>query len=318
MGRAWILLLVSACFDPEYDHPRCGPQRDCPDDLTCNAQGICVRPDELPMFKGYDADEGGEIRVEHVQVLDGRTGTRVLAYVYANPGSTKRFPFLTTTGCSDVSRKANWPVATNPMAERSYLDPGGIVVTSHSAPLDVERQPDEGNDILGRRHAANRWFFHASLLDGALLAPGATYDIALKGSPDVPPQTFSGVPFMPADFALTNNVSTVVLEANMPITFTWTVADSTPPEGVHIWFMVAFSGSDGNGPVVICFGPNAGALTVPATFIDIVRAAYPAGGTILRETFTHVVHELVDDMGPTGRRIDLISGWSYSFPFAVL
>jgi hypothetical protein len=38
---AWCLTLVPACFHPNYDHPACGPNSECPIGLTCNAQLYC-------------------------------------------------------------------------------------------------------------------------------------------------------------------------------------------------------------------------------------------------------------------------------------
>jgi len=51
---AWVLLLVPACFHPNYDHPACGPNRECPDGLTCNEQSICDR--SSPDDAAIDAD----------------------------------------------------------------------------------------------------------------------------------------------------------------------------------------------------------------------------------------------------------------------
>lgn len=39
---AWIVVLIPACFHPEFDHVKCGPDRECPSDLRCNCQGYCV------------------------------------------------------------------------------------------------------------------------------------------------------------------------------------------------------------------------------------------------------------------------------------
>jgi len=49
MMPSWLValpLLVSACFHPTYDHPRCGPGRACPNGLVCNVDGICSAPDD--------------------------------------------------------------------------------------------------------------------------------------------------------------------------------------------------------------------------------------------------------------------------------
>src|ERR1043165_3158277 len=85
-------------------------------------------------FKGYDADEGGEIRIEHVR-LPTPTGqiinaTRIVAYVLGTAGSTKFFSFPMVGGCTDTTNKKKWPVATNPVGERVYLDPGNIIIQS--------------------------------------------------------------------------------------------------------------------------------------------------------------------------------------------
>jgi hypothetical protein len=58
-------------------------------------------------------------------------------------------------------------------------------------------------------------------------------------------------------------------------------------------------------------------VTVPASFINIARAAYPLGGLMARQTFTHVPLNLVDKDGPTGRRLDLISTFCYATPYSV-
>jgi hypothetical protein len=44
MTPRWLvapLVLASACFDPTFDHPRCGTDNACPSDLACNSAGIC-------------------------------------------------------------------------------------------------------------------------------------------------------------------------------------------------------------------------------------------------------------------------------------
>jgi len=40
----WVLLLIPACFHPNYDHPACGLNGECPKGLTCSAQLICEPP----------------------------------------------------------------------------------------------------------------------------------------------------------------------------------------------------------------------------------------------------------------------------------
>src|ERR1041384_4322530 len=41
-----IASFASACFNPSYDRPACGPGGACPSGLTCSTQNICERPDQ--------------------------------------------------------------------------------------------------------------------------------------------------------------------------------------------------------------------------------------------------------------------------------
>jgi len=41
-----ILLLGAGCFRPTYDHPRCGPNGECPKGLACSVQQSCEPPGE--------------------------------------------------------------------------------------------------------------------------------------------------------------------------------------------------------------------------------------------------------------------------------
>jgi hypothetical protein len=40
-ATTWILLVIQACFHPDYDHPMCGPRGECPGGLVCSAQLVC-------------------------------------------------------------------------------------------------------------------------------------------------------------------------------------------------------------------------------------------------------------------------------------
>lgn len=274
-------------------------------------------------FKGYNANEGGEIRVEYVRFMNGGAGARVVAFLYKDPGSTKYFPFPNLNGCTDMTSKTNWPEATNPLSQRVYHDPGNVIISNGPSSLTVSRQTAMGADFLGRTHPANDWFFHFDTTDGAqFLTAKSSYDIILTGSADLPGQIFHDVPFMPADFALSTPALTtpVSIKAGTAQTFSWTTPDSSPPTGYEIQSLVAFTGDGGptdKGPAILCVQPNTGSITVPAPMIDVVRAAYPAGGLMARQTFTHVTRELIDNNGPTGQRIDLISAWCYATPYTV-
>ena len=149
-----------------------------------------------------------------------------------------------------------------------------------------------------------------------------SYDVSFSGSADVPAQTFKDVLYMPAAFdpiAPTDcdplPCTTTNISADTPMTFTWTTPTDTPPEGMEILSLVGFTGP--MGPAAMCIEPNDGSITVPAEIINAAIAQYPTAGVLARQTLTHVVRELVDKDGPTGRRIDFITVWCYATPFAV-
>ena len=67
-------------------------------------------PPAAATFKGYDADEGGEIRIEHVRLPTPQgdiNATRIVAYVLGTAGSTKFFSFPMVGGCTDTTNKKN-------------------------------------------------------------------------------------------------------------------------------------------------------------------------------------------------------------------
>jgi hypothetical protein len=280
-----------------------------------------------PMFKGYDADEGGEVRVEYVRFGNGTAATRVTAFLWQNVGSTKYFPYLDLDGCIDARDDTRWPFATNPVAERDYLDPGRIIISSNNPAdevLNVPKRAAAGNDIFGRPHPENELFFYNGVPNAAdgdgdrYLTEKTKFDVIFTGSNEMPGQVFDDVLYMPADFTVTSpalSTTPFELQAGTAATFTWEVPTDNPPTGYEVMSLVGFTGS--MGPVVVCVEPNDGSMTVPANLVDVVRTAYPGGGTMARQTLTHVVRELHDNNGPTGKRIDFISVWCYATPFTV-
>ena len=73
------------------------------------------------VFKGFDADEGGEVRVEYIKVPSGAFGSRVTAFLYKDSGTTKFFPYLSLNGCTNMTgtnHGGKWPMAQNPVGER--------------------------------------------------------------------------------------------------------------------------------------------------------------------------------------------------------
>jgi hypothetical protein len=297
----------------------------CGDDSSTNpvdARPDDAAPDAGPTFKGYDADEGGEVRTEYVRFGGGNAGLRIAAHFYANPGSKKFFDFVNTNGCTDSSLDTTWPTAFNPVAERTYLDPGQVILAGGPSIFNIPRR-GAGPDVPGRPHAADQWFFHSTsgaAMDGpTYLTEKKLYDIIITGTDEFPGQIFDDVGYMPADFQVTSpalSLTPFPIPAGTPQTFTWTTPADAPPAGFEIQSLVAFTSAAG-GPAVICVEKNDGSVTVPASFIDIVRAKLPGGGTLARQTFTHTVRELKDRNGPTGRRIDFVTVWCYATPFSV-
>lgn len=306
-----------------------------PADARIDAKPVDAPPDAPRVFKGFDADEGGEIRAEYVRFANGNAGTRTPAFFFKNPGPKKFFPFLNLNGCTDLRDKNVWPVATNLLAERVYADPGMVTITGGTSPLVVPRNPAASRDQFFRQHQADKWFFDpvaGTHTDGPTFLPEKTlFDVTLAGSADMPAQTFQDVLYMPADFLLTTSGgavqpypildypltsnATATTPNTIDHTFTWQTPDNAAPAGFRVDSFVAFTGP--NGPVVVCLEPDDGSITVPAAFVTIARTAYPTGGTLARQKLTHVVRELVDNTGPTGRRIDFIAVWCYATSFSV-
>lgn len=306
----------------------CGDDSSAPADARIDAKPVDAAPDApVPrVFKGFDADEGGEIRAEYVRFANGNAGTRTPAFFFKNPGPTKFFPFLNLNGCTDLRDRNVWPVATNTLADRVYMDPGTVTITGGTSPLVVPRNAMASRDQFFRQHQATKWFFDpvtGADTDGPTFLPEKTaFDVTFAGSADMPAQTFDNVLYMPADFRVNTAagvldeypIDTYQLIGNVDHTFTWTTPDNAAPVGYRVDSFVAFTGP--NGPMVVCFEPDDGSITVPAAFVNIARSAYPNGGTLARQKLTHVVRELVDNNGPTGRRIDFIAVWCYATPWA--
>lgn len=287
-------------------------------------------PDGPPAatFKGFEADEGGEIRIEYVHhpEPDGKLhdGLRVVGYLYGNPGSVGHFPLPNLMGCTDMTKKANWPASTNPVTEQTYLDPGEMIIDAGGGnAFTVTRQTTQGADFLGRTHPANKWFYRfdtSTAFDFMNKSGQNFYKLIFTGSADMPPTVINDVPWMPAAFDIMTpgpNLEPVTLTAGQPSTFTWTNPAQSPPPAYVVLSLVAFLGPGAtDGLAVLCVEPNKGSITVPASFIDIVKAKYPGGGVLGRATFTHIPRELIDKNGPTGRRIDVVTTYCHATGFS--
>jgi hypothetical protein len=288
--------------------------------LGCGGDDDPITPDAAPQppaFKGFEADEGGEIRLEYVHTGMG-DGIRAVAFVYKDAGSTNAFPLPNLNGCTDMTKKANWPMAVNPLPERVYMDVGDIIISDGTNSFTVTKQTTENTDFLARTHPANKWYFRfepTRAFDFLTPTGKASIDVIFTGSDEVPPQVLKNVQWMPAAFDLmTPGFEITNVLANTPVTFTWT---NPPQEGLPAGYvvlsLVGFAGPmPSDGLAVLCVEPNDGSLTVPADMVNIARAKFPNGGTLARATFTHVPRELVDKDGPTGRRLDVVTTWCHA------
>jgi len=315
-----------ACGDDSSNTPIDAPKMiDAP-------KPIDAAPDAAHVFKGFDADEGGEVRAEYIKFPNGAFSSRVTAFLYKDSGATKFFTYLSLNGCTDMTAHDKWPMATNDITTRVYMDPGSVVITGGSQPLMVPRAAGTGGpppvlkDPFARVHPSNAAFFksptdanNVPINDGAnFFTANTAQDVVFGGSADMPATVYDGAMFFPSDFALNDtahpHLGTVALPAATDQTFTFQVVAANQPAGLEVLSLVAFTGP--KGPAVVCIEPQDGSVTVPGAMIDVVRAFYPNSAgppqTIARQTLVHQVRELVDNNGPTGKRIDFIGVWCYA------
>ena len=314
MKRALIIslgrpLAVAACGD-DGDNP------------MTDAAVADAPPDAPPPFKGFAADEGGEIRIEYIKAPNGNAGTRVFSFFLKNAGTPAYHDFISLNGCTDAragstARAMNWPFALSSDAE--FYDVGeAIYVLGGPQPLKVPKNATTGPDPLSRPMPANTWYFDPIDLgndtDGATyLSPATTYDVALPGSATFAPQYFANSVYIPQDFNLLSpgNEANLTFPANTDQTFTWEEKTETLPPDATLFSLLGFFGA--NGFAVICVEKDDGSMTVPAAMMDIALAAYPTGGFMARQKFVHQPADLLDAEGKsTGRRVDIIGVWCYA------
>jgi hypothetical protein len=215
-----------------------------------------------------------------------------------------------------------WPVATNPIIERDYLDPGSVVITQGPSPFTIPRHAVTEADALGRSHPANDWFYDpaAQTDTDTYLIAHARYDVVFTGGGELGAQVFDDIIYLPQSYALQSpDVAPYALAGGVDHAFTFAVQNEVPPVAsdpdYRLQSVVGFTGPD--GPAVMCVEPADGSIIVPAAMAAAVRAAYPSGGTLIRQTYTHVIRRLVVGATTTCRRIDFIGVYSFETPFTV-
>jgi len=304
----------------------CGDSKTTPDasDKTPDSQTI----DAAPLFKGYQADEGGEVKIEYMLFGNGNASIRAQNFIYKTAGSVAWHPYASFNGCTNVDKgQGLFPTAQNPASERVYMDPGLVLVSGGPTTMTLRRNATACLDSVGRDHPAgqctyaggNGPFTGSTVNDGYLYVTEKTsYDVTFTGSAEIPPQTFKGALWMPGAFTLVNPpIGTYPLLAGVDQTVTWTIPteDGLPPD-MEVRSLVAFAGPQGLS--IYCIKPgNDGSMTITAAAADIARAKYPTGGAMARLNTVHNVRELVDINGPTGRRIDFITAWCNATSFSV-
>lgn len=298
----------------------------CGDDSSSSpdaAKAIDARGIDAPepaMFKNFNADEGGEVRLEWVNFVNGNAAIRTTNFIYKTAGTPAFYPFVSVSGCTDADKaKGVWPTSQND--GRVYMDPGLVLVSGGPTTFTMRRNAANGFDSLGRNHPAGKFWFS---FGGATANDAATYitektafDVTFTGSAEIPAQTFKEALWMPSNYSLTTPpFAPYALAGGVDQTFTWTTPtqDGLPADR-RVDSLVGFTGP--NGVSAVCIEPNDGSITVTAAMADIVRAKYPTGGVMARQTLTHVPRELMDNNGPTGRRIDFITIWCNANPFTV-
>jgi hypothetical protein len=339
---------LMACGDDDPVNPDAPKTPDGRIDASIDA------PPDMRAPVTFDSDEGGEVRVEYLRFTSGTgTGTRVTGFLWKDAGTTDYHPYINLNGCNNTALvggdREKWPFKLE--ADRQYADAGSIVISNPAAtsPSFVVNRSGGGcpttalcdltdpnmavapvRDPFGRVHQQNKWFFKspgtgaAPANDGALLPPKTKLDVTFTGSADIPAQTFEDVIYIPADFTVNDQAGTLDpapyaafdLTLDTAVNVTFENSDDMEPTGYRMDSLVAFTGP--NGPAVVCIEPKDGSVTVPANMVNVARNAYSGAapsGTLARQTLTHVVRELQDNNGWTGRRIDFVSVWCYATAF---
>jgi len=298
---------------------------------VCVANDVDAAVDAPHFFKGFLADEGGEVKIEYLLFTNNNIGGRVQRFVLKNSGAVPYHPIPTPGVCTNVDKaQGNFPTAQN--ADRVYADPGLVIIsnpTGLSPTMTLQPNAAAGVDSAGRSHPAGMYtvasaaggpFLGSADTSGALYFPEKTgFDVTFTGSADLPAQTFKEALWMPASTLLVSpplGSYSLLAGVDQTITMSMPANEDGLPAGVDVRELVAFTG--GMGIQEFCLDPLVDeAVKITAAAADHVRAVYPTGGTMARMNLTHQVRELVDFDGPTGRRVDFISNWCNATPFTV-
>ena len=113
-----FLCVLSGCFKPSYDHPACGPNRECPSGFSCNTQDVCERPG------------GGDDDAFVPKDSNSTTDTPPGAYCLGSSGGLFVACFPTApTGALSISSNLDTGIA-NPMCDAVASNASVCVVAS--------------------------------------------------------------------------------------------------------------------------------------------------------------------------------------------
>jgi hypothetical protein len=313
--------VAAGCGDDDGDNPAVdgGPRVDSGGDVDAEP------PAPLCFNDGYDCAEGGEVRFEYINFVPGAgpggrsTATRATAY-FTSGGDPAHYPLPAVPGCTEMQLDDHWPVA-QPDPGRTYLDVGDVVIAGGPQTLVID-DIAAGTDFIFRSH--DIWKFHFGVDDGPTFISGDTaYDVILTGSATFPFTRFEDVLYVPTEYNVTNpgRVATT-MPAATDFVVDWEVqAPTNAPAGYRVDSLVGVLLGGGVGPIMLCTEEgNDGSITIPAATVDRIREIAAAqtppatGGTLARQTLSHVTRELNDGAAVNNRRIDFVGVWCFATP----
>jgi hypothetical protein len=265
--------------------------------------------------------EGGEVRVEYVDFIDGagpggrNDAARVTAFIQGEQ-TPASFPPLAFPGCTNMMDDTHWPTAQ--AEDRTYIDVGQVIIAGGTSDIVVE-EGGTGADPFGRIHAlgdplvAQPWDFHFGVNDASILPENSKLDVIFTGSDEWPAAVYNDAITIPKAQTLESpGFEAVQLTPGEDLTLTWSVEDTDTDLTVSslVGFLVT-----GQGPVVTCVEANDGSVTVPAAMVDELLAV-ATSGVLARQTFVHHIVELKKGDEPTGRRLDLVGVWCQITPWS--
>ncbi|MBK8262954.1 MAG: hypothetical protein IPK80_16655 [Nannocystis sp.] len=251
---------------------------------------------------GFDAPEGGEIRVEYVRTPVAEYSRGVAFFKSSQTPESTPFPVIKTAServCNDLFAAPMWPTA--PLEASRYLDVGELSVTGGGRTIPLTRSTDY-TDFLGRTHAVAYHFLDST----TMIAPSALYDVVMTGSDESAAATWAAQLGVPAQFDLIAPQLPLTLQIprDSDLAITW----EQPPQtiGQAVLGLVAFQDEAGALSHLCVTEAADDGFTVPKD----VLAAVPPRGTLLRGHTTHELREF-----PGGRRFDVIGTWCYATPY---